>query len=188
MNVESLTIEYEHTAEDAQKIYKRAMEQLRLTTFGQAASGMRWAAVGSSLLIAAFAWRYGKVFDSVLFAAIGVWVFLIPNLTHLIAGWFMTSSWSTRIPRTLHVRIDIDKVGALLRYTRENGSKRYWWSKLSSVVETQYGIELNFDNHQISGLIIPWKALQQSAQRDQLMQRIDDHFPYRTKLATDTVS
>lgn len=75
----------------------------------------------------------------------------------------------------MQIRIQIDQTGLHMHDAIRKTHDCFWWSRLTSVTESEYGYELRFDGATYPSMYIPTHAFADDEQRATFRRLIEEH-------------
>lgn len=122
-----------------------------------------------------YGWDYQPWWLDALLLLIAVHSWTFPQRLYW-AGRLMMHSERFRT-RPFAIVIETDERGLRVRHPEQKSGSRYWWSRLTGIDETEFGLELRFDGRDWGEVMIPWKAFQDEQHRNEFLGQICEHAP-----------
>ncbi len=161
MSAAPITLEYELTQDEMRADFNRHMSRMR---------SRRW----SRTFVACFC-----LYLAITFWIDGSrWASIFTLLVALQMLFFdrCLIRWATRSMDTSRFIIETDDRGIRVATPYEKTSPtRYWWSRLSGIKQTEFGVELSFDKKDSSAVLVPWKAFADTEQRQHFLDLVEQH-------------
>jgi hypothetical protein len=169
MSTAPLELDYELTNDELRESFNRLESRIRPSWFRRlAACLVLWLVIDG--------WERHEWWFTVILLVLTLHLWTFPRWLYSFARLIMTLA--PRWPSSRVIHIETDDRGLHVRIPPHKVSQRYWWSRLSGVEQTEFGIELYFDKQKWSQLEIPWKAFTSDDQRREFIELVNMHLPH----------